>query len=81
MACDCLKVINTQLAEHNMRICEAFVAGIVDPVVVIQFEQLSDETPPMIFAPNYCPFCGVRYGHDPALSAFAGGEEVATHVH
>lgn len=82
MACDCLRDLNEQLLEHNTRICEAFMPGIVDPVVVIQFERLADDQAEIsIVAPNFCPFCGERYGHDPAIGISAAGGEVVTHVH
>jgi hypothetical protein len=81
MACDCLAQLNRDLLEHNTRICEAFQPGLLEPVVVIQHERLSDDRDDVtIVRPNFCPFCGAAYGQAPANGVTLPGE-ASHHVH
>jgi hypothetical protein len=78
MACDCLREINEHLAKHNTRVCETFLPGILDPVVVVQFERISEAKGPMaIMAPIFCPFCAEPYQQGNRPRHVNGG----AHVH
>lgn len=76
MACDCLDDTNTLLAEHNTKLPGTIVLprdgrpGYV--IATLLTEKVAPRGKrPVVMAPTFCPFCGLRYqpaAHDAASS-------------
>ncbi len=82
MACDCLRHVNDGLAKFNAHVAVALPVPGGDPQAIVETHQntKADGAPYHLLA-TFCPFCGERYGHDPAIGISAAGGEVASHVH
>lgn len=64
--CDCVKIINAQLASQNTRIKEAIqIVNDGDPVgvVLIETEKILPKLRKHVsLSATFCPFCGIKPG-------------------
>ena len=62
--CECIKIVNEQLAEYNTQILlPMFIVGggVVKPFVeTVKLDEKKRVKPRRMFA-TYCPFCGAQY--------------------
>lgn len=66
MACNCIEVVNAELAPRNTQIhLPMFVmGGTPKPFVeTIKLDEKKRVKPVKMFA-SFCPFCGVKYGDE-----------------
>lgn len=69
--CNCVEQMNTQLAEHNTRICETMGfprdGSPIFTLPKIDTEKIETRkrVGPALAIPTFCPFCGTPYGKEP----------------
>jgi hypothetical protein len=59
--CSCLNVVNNALADTGARLGFWRLGGVASPTLYARKSDLSGRTPPIVI-PQFCPFCGARYG-------------------
>lgn len=67
MACDCIDMINAELAKRNGELGLSFtLSGEVFPTLVVSKKDKKNRTRPPLVAPTFCPFCGSKYAKEVA---------------
>ncbi|TIT24443.1 MAG: hypothetical protein E5W70_03825 [Mesorhizobium sp.] len=73
MACECIEILDAQLAERNSRLAVGFTFGTAErPGYVfpaLSTEKIDKRNRDKVGAiPTFCPFCGVKYREDEAAA-------------
>lgn len=74
MACNCIEVIDAELAKHNSRLDVGFTFGTPErpgyAFPALNTEKINKRSRDKMGAiPTFCPFCGVAYRSDAKASA------------
>lgn len=63
MTCNCIALIERELAAHNTRLALSFTLQGMKayPMILTELIEKKRGAKPMKIMPSYCPWCGVKY--------------------
>jgi hypothetical protein len=64
--CECIRLVNESIAEHNSKLCLALYLSSKPPRVLISTERLdtSKRGKSISLTSSFCPFCGKNYDEE-----------------